>query len=65
MLMMSEIIIVIRDSSMELGKSIMYGKSKMSVLEWHLEMIKERSYAIENLTGYALRQYYSILAKCL
>lgn len=33
MLMMSEIIIVIRDSSMELGKSIMYGKSKMSVLE--------------------------------
>lgn len=33
MLMMSEIIIVIRDSSMELGKHIMYGKSKMSVLE--------------------------------
>lgn len=57
MSMMFKIIIVIRDSSVDLGKSIMYANSKMSVLEWHLAMIKERSYAIENLRGCVLGQY--------
>lgn len=33
MSMMFKIIIVIRDSSVDLGKSILYANSKMSVLE--------------------------------